>query len=295
MKKQLPVLFLIIGLTLVSLLGLFYFFSLKPKLILPTKLLEMEKVLTKAQANLLQNRLSIMSLVNLDPKSSYFSGYKEDSLNKATETANMGVEELKQPTKIQTPPGETSDLLNDLYEQLPLLISENKEIYEKQRAYLDQLVEINDINKNIYTYNPQLDLGSVDLEKNTDEAIDRTYRAIEGLESIKTDLAEYDAKSTVSLSNTISETQSLLQVLATHLENNDLASAGQTFSAISEGFGKMRELGLGMELTIIRSPEMITLLTDQTNLILQYEFWLKKINLAQKDLSKIDLNKIFSR
>lgn len=293
MKKRLTVPVTIISLTLATLLGLFYFLSLKPKLALPNKLLETEKILAKSHLNLLQNRLSIMSLVNLDTSSSSFANDKTDTLNKALTTNEKGLEQLKTPEKIQITPGESVDLLNDLNEQLPSLTEENKEIYEQQKGFLSHLKTLNDISKNIYAYNPLSDLGNLDLEKEKDEVIERTSSAIEGLKTIKEKLNEYDAERTKQLQGNISKTQELLAEQVSLIEANDLPRAGQIFDEITVRFEELREMGLALELEIIRSPEMVTLLTNQTNLILKYEYWLNKINQAQKGISKIDLNKIF--
>lgn len=293
MKKQLITQLTVIVVTLSTLLWLFYSFSLKPKLALPSKLLETEKILAKAHLNLLQNRLGIMALVNLDTSSSSFASDKTESLNKALTTNEKGLEQLKAPEKIQITPGESVNFLNELNEQLPLLTTENKEIYEKQKDFLSQLRIINDINKNIYAYNPLSDLGILDLENEKDEVVERTNNAIEGLENIKKELNEYDTEGTKLLQDNISKTQELLTEQASLIEANDLPGAGQIFDEITVKFEELRKMGLEIELEIIRSPEMITLLTNQTNLILKYEYWLNKINRTQKRIPKMDLNKIF--
>ena len=41
-----------------------------------------------------------------------------------------------------------------------------------------------------------------------------------------------------------------------------------------------------IEKDILRSKEAVTLLTEQTNLILEYDFWLKKISAKQADLPR---------
>jgi len=132
------------------------------------------------------------------------------------------------------------------------------------------------------------------IEEEKDALITRTESAINGLEAIKEKLVEFDQEKTAKLRTEIENTQKVLQEQLRYLENDQFSKARSLFEQVVNQFVTLREIGLEMELNIIKSSEMVTLLTKQTNLILKYEFWLKKIDQAQKDLAEINLESIFN-
>ena len=275
--------------TLVTLLSLFYFYSLKPKLELPEKLIDAKKAISANHYNLLQNRLGIVGLATLDPTGRNLGSEKASLLDKTIQTSEKGLENLQNPPLIKALEKNSSISTQDLFE-------ENKRILEKQKGLLKQLQILANINQNLFNYSPISDVGRLDLsdDEERNKIVERTYNAIEGIGIISKKLSEEsNSQSASNLIENISVTQSLMEKQIEEIQSGDYTSASLTFLEVFNSFSIIRESGLNVEKTLIHSPDSIQLITDQTNLLLKYEFLLKQINEMQEKLPETDFNSLF--
>mgnify|MGYP003967129843 FL=1 len=267
----------------------FYFFILKPKLELPSTLLEAETAIAENHLNLVQNRLSIMDLARLDPYSLTLSTEKEELLNTALATNTAGLEEVVDTSGVKKIIGKTSEAIavnNEIAEVLPSLLDQNVDILQRQEDLLTKLTSIAEINSNIFKYNPGADLGQLHPIQDKEKIIERASSALLGLNDIRFGLEDSFGGATADkMVVKLEEAGLLFQNLIKTVEEEDVPGAGKLFDDIATQFIDMREIGLEMELSIIRSPEILELLKDQTNLLLEYEYWLEKLDMAQKTIS----------
>jgi hypothetical protein len=112
-----------------------------------------------------------------------------------------------------------------------------------------------------------------------DAIIARANAAIDGLENVKKKFENVD-----ELSSKITQTQDTLRDMTNQLNAGNALEAGRLYDVIFENFREMRQISLNMETDLIKSPETVQLLTDQTNLMLKYDFWLEKIDAEQAKL-----------
>lgn len=289
MKNRLSIQLGVILITITTFLGAFYFFSLKPKLVLPKQLLETEKIIATTYLNLLQNRLGIVGLATLDPNTSNLGNEKDFLLSQAIKTNKEGLKNLQSPPFVRKLEKDSGISLQSLFE-------ENKRVLEGQKALLEQLKSLDSANSNLFKYKPLLDLASLDLADpdEREQVLTRTKNAINGLAKIEKDLEDLTSfKYVEELRTKLAETQILMKQQMTEIESRDYKTASLTFLEVYNRFSEMRELGLDGEKTLIHAPESIQLITDQTNLLLKYEFLLERINKMQEALPKTDFFSIF--
>lgn len=288
--KNTVVKFLLSSLLVFTLItALFYFLVLKPKLALPGKLISVEKVVSINHFNLVQNRLSILGLANLDSNSPNLAGQNTALIEKALETNLKGLENLQNPPLVRKLEKESSINTNDLFNL-------NKSILEEQQVHLLELKRLSVINRNIFKYKPLTDLGTLDLQSEIERerVIERSYNAIEGLEKVVSKLERSDkSKEAENLIVGILDTQNLIKEQISYLEGGDYTAASLSFLKVVKNFETLRESGLELERAVLYSTASVNTLTKQTNLMLKYEHILEKINDLQKSLPETNLYSLF--
>lgn len=269
-----------------------------PKLKLPSNLLKIETSIAKNHFNLMQNRLSIVGLTNLDATSNILFTEKYDLLNTALETNAAGLDfltNINKAKKIIGPTLNAASINNEIVNSFPDLIKKNEEILKRQKGLLNILSEIAEINANVFKYDLEADLGKLHPVQDRDKIIERSSSAILGLKKIRLNLEESFADNTVNeMVSLLQETESLFQDLIKTVESEDVPATGKLFDDIAFKFLEMRRVGISMERAVIQSPEVLELLKDQTNLLLEYEFWLGRLNIAQKELSSEAIKPLLS-
>jgi len=155
--------------TFLALIGVvFYQFYFIPRQVLPTKLLEIEQVLARNSLNLVQNRVSLVEIVNLNAASPLFGEEKGTLLAIISNSNSGGLEKVLSSVSVSTiiglPIGNINLINNEIINEIPNLLNSSKEIYERQQVFLKQIKSINSVNENIYNYSPLRDLGDLSLE-----------------------------------------------------------------------------------------------------------------------------------
>lgn len=292
MKKILITQSLITALTCLILLTGFYLFFLKPKIEIPKKLLEIENLLTDKKLNLSQNRVSLIELTKLDARNREFPETKDQLLITILESNEKGLKGLEKEFKtkgVTSTPSEISNFINTkLLPGIPILLEKHKEILERQKQILPKIEDIEKISKNLFIYDPVRDLGSVKLITEKAELVNRIANTINGLEDINTNLQNDIASTQESknLTQLILDTQKNLEALQKEVENENEPEATRLLANLIEYFAKIRQSALELELNILRSSETVELIKDETNLILEYDFWLDRINYYQNMLAE---------
>src|SRR3989344_1060817 len=249
MKKGWVLLILKIVIFLGVLFALYYFLFLRPRTILVRNLVKLQSELSKNRGGLAENRIFIVEFARLDPKDPNFLFKKEQALGIIQRTNKEGLERVKE--------AKTGDLL---------IRGESGNTSK------------------IPTFPPRgrASVGmadSLDVVSQKEELIARSEAAIKGLSRISAGLKEQTGDlSTDSVQNEIDKTVESLSVFINLLKNGDYQGAKDERSEISNQFQRLKEEAFELELSVIKSDGTVKLLTDETNLILEYDFYLEKID-----------------
>jgi len=257
----------------------YYILFLAPRLALPNAYLETQKIFAEHRTNLVENKVALVELTRLSIGSANLSNKERDLLEKLQETNNVGIQSLEENQHLPRVMGVSSKFLSFLHQDLanafPLLLEKERHILKEQQSLIDSLTNLNSATGNLLRYNAKQDLGSLDPVVNSEEIQTRKETADSGLEKIvsKLDAIEVNSEMLELLQSEIQKTQNLLR-----------DSTSTTF-LISQ-FEDLKELTLDIQRELIRSDQSVKLLTRQTNLILEYDFWLKRISVKQAQLAQ---------
>lgn len=276
---------------LLVLFGGYYIFFLAPKLALPNAYIKMQEIFTEHRTNLVQNRIALVELARLSPDSADFFNKESELLHQLQETNANGIKSLEGNRKLPRVAGAPNALLdflnNDLSLALPPLLLKERQILEEQQPIIASLVSLNLITEKLLRYDAAHDLGTLDLSQETKEAVTRAKTAKEGIGEISENLNTFEQKSgeTALLQREIQKTQNMLDAFIAQLEKGNRRKASGLQKELIQQFAVLKEKVLSAQFALIRSDVSVKLLTRQTNLILEYEFWLKKISIYQTKLS----------
>src|SRR3989338_6300623 len=236
---------------LLVLFGGYYVFFLAPKLALPKAYLKAQEVFAEHKTNLVQNRIALVELARLSSNSDNLFNEETELLSQLQQTNEKGIKSLEKNQKlphIVGAPNESLDFLNkDLSDVFPPLFLKERQILQEQQGLITSLTSLNSITADLLRYNAAQDLGV------KEEAAVRTKAAKEEIETLQKELQK---------------TQNIF-----------------TIKELIGQFTVLREKTLFAQFALIRSDTSVKLLTHQTNLILEYEFWLKQISAHQTKLA----------
>ena len=282
-KKPYLILFLKIAIFTAILLIVYYFAILKPRLEIPNALLDAERNLSKHYYTLIENRLAYTELTRLDTTSGNFEFEKGEIIAKIKKTNEEGLKNLENPLKLKIVKGAPNETLNFLNEGLPkaysTLLEKNKKVYLEQKSIIEDLNSFDSKVSKLFAYSPEADLGNLDPVKEKDEMLTRITNAKQGLNKIKDEVLKSDQNNeeVVNLSKEIETAIGLLTQLEDNLKKGTIRKTQNIKNSFNNQFRKIKSSAFEAELSIIKSPESVKLLTDQTNLIFEYEFWISKI------------------
>ena len=261
---------------------------LYPKLLISNALINTKRTLSTHYYALLQNRLSYMGLTKLDLSSGNFEDEKSEIIGELQKTNEDGLKNLENPKKLEkvnSAPREILTFLNkDISTAYPSLIEKNKKVYEEKNKFIESLKVIDSTVSKLFAYQPETDFGTLDTNKDKEQLLESITSAKSGLKKIQENLQKLDQKNVEmnKLIEVMDRVQFSLTDIETGLRTNNNTS--QKIRNLYNQFSNVKNQALLVELSVIRSDESVKLLTDQTNLILEYEYWLGKINGFQEKI-----------
>ena len=272
----------------------YYWLLLKPQLAMTQTLFQAEQVLAAHHFNLLSNRLALTNLAKLDTSQSHLIDEKNTLLKAAQQTNEHGRQELAPgwtAQLVKAPLNNTANFINsELYPALPGLFSQHRDFFQKQQPLLDQLQVIDTVLTNIFLYDPATDLQSPHPLDDRQELILRAQAAKEGLEKIRKNLNTTDMPTTEKqvLETNLINAQVQLNKLLTHLNTAvaDEATVSSLVYTFIEQFNRLKQNAVASQQALIRSKKSVSLLTDQTNLLIESQQWLDRIHAARLQLTE---------
>lgn len=255
---------------LVILFAGYYVLFLAPRLALPNAYLETQKIFVEHRTNLVQNRVALVELAQLSIGAADLFNKEMNLLQKLQETNKVGLQSLKENQQLPRVAG-----LSNLASALPLLLEKERQILKEQQNLIVSLTNLNSAAGDLLRYNAKQNLGSPDLIADSEQLQARKENAKDGLEKIasKLDSIEVNSETLELLQSEIQKTQNLLQ-------------GNTSTTLLISQFEGLKELTLDIQREMIRSDQSVKLLTRQTNLILEYDFWLKRISVKQAQLAQ---------
>ena len=270
----------------------YYFGWLRPQLVLPKALIEAQAQLAQHHAMLLQNRLALTELTRLDSASATVHEEKGRLLATLEQTNQEGLKVLDNAPPLPNISGAPTAVLTflntDLAQGFRILSEEHRSILEDQQALLENLKTLDMALTDIFRYHPAPDLGTLDPTTDRKELLKRSQAAQKGLRIIADTLTRPDLQFH-DLANVLQEVQNTLNMLNTligYIESGDAQQVADTRTTFVDQFTTLKALALDAELALIKSDTAITLLTTQTNLILEYDYWLSRISVVQQQLAE---------
>jgi len=287
MRRGAGGLILKIGIFLFVFFAGYYFLFLGPSLALPKAYLETQEVFAEHHANLLQNRMALVGLTRLDVSSANFGNERTSllaTLQRTNEKELLAVENIDKLPRITGVSNEVIAFLNnDIHNVFLPLLEETREILNDQQAIIKQLTDFDIKISDILSYNPSQNLGGLDPVSDKEKIIERATAAAKGIGNIAEKMGSDPA--TEALRENIKKTQNTLYAF---IANTGGGNAQRAYSLQQKAITQLQNLKEGafaLEIAIIQSDKSVTLLTRETNLILKYEFWLKKISAKQAQLA----------
>lgn len=284
LKKPVPLFIARVLLGLILILGSYYLFILRPSLAIPQKLFDIRKILVEAQYNALQNRIAHIGLTRLNPASGRFTYSRERHLTNIEKTVKKARERQQKPLSLPKSEGLEGNFISFLKgvsETLPGLYEKEVKNYEEQAKLIEKANGFNKVVEKIYLYRTSRDIGELNLESETDRqtAAVRARATSEGLEAIKKELALLDFEKEVisQLREEISQTQEVFEKLAAFPSKTNYENA-------RDQFNDLRKKTFEVEKQIMLSEAGIKFLTEQTNLLLSYNFLLNELGQIQKKI-----------
>lgn len=120
------------SLLLVIFLAGYFFFVLRPRLLLPNKIIKTEAGLNEHRSTLLQNRLALIELTRIDPDSGRFDFEKTNLVGTIQETNKRGLETLEGSSTIP-------EIDKELSSRYQGLLDETRRVYEEQGKLLERV------------------------------------------------------------------------------------------------------------------------------------------------------------
>src|SRR3989338_10434639 len=173
---------------LLVLFGGYYLFFLAPKLALPNAYLKAQELFAERKANLTQNRVALVELARLSPRSANLFGEETALLQKLQETNTKGKESMQGSQKLPYVVGTSNAFIDFLNRELPTaltpLLEKEHRILDEQQVLIASLVDFSAMTANLLRYDAPFAIGSFNLTSQKEEAIAHAAAAREGLGNV---------------------------------------------------------------------------------------------------------------
>lgn len=277
-SRNLPQIGITLGVAAV-LSSVFYFGVMKPRLKVPSKLLEIQNYSATNYSNLLQTRLSIMAFMELDHKSKSFNDARQTALENLDKFNEEGTKYLKKtntPEPFDSNVEELVTLNETVITKLPNLEIDATDLLRTQKDIYTDVAEFDGIVNNIYLYDARFDL-SVEGMENLGE---RVARAQQGLEKINTNLKKSKfAEDTTDIQNQIEETRGLMTILGTKILERSVEGdeLNGSLTEIYYSLEVLKTITLDYHQGMFKTEKAIKMITDLTNVMMKYESFTEKV------------------
>lgn len=259
-------------------LSLYYFFFLIPKNTLPQTLIDTIKTIHAEQTELIQSRIYLDNLTELDPDSYSISHDKQALLEKLAAINTTGLEKPldDSPFKPIIYP-QNSSLSNYYNDQLIASfvdLTTQQQFFKKQKTLISNLQELSDILNNIYLFPVNKELDS-NLDRDT--LLANTKNALAGLTLISQNFDNLEIPIDKSnLQNNLTETKNNLDFLINKLDSN---SPYQTpLEDTIASFIDLRKTSFKTEVSLLETSSSIDLMVEHSRLISGYSDLIDQLN-----------------
>jgi hypothetical protein len=263
-------------------LSVYYVFFLRPETRLARRLAAAETELSSVRNALLDNRLSLVGLARLDPDTETFAIAQTDLLDRlarSNEAGLAGIEGKAAPSAISGGRGGTALAFYDDH-LLPAradLLARTAEFYRTQKPAIERLKETDRILLEPIAYHPEADFKKdVATAEERERFTNFTEDAIVDLDAFSKDAASLPEADRKPIVSAVTATKKSLEALLGQVRSGrqDLSAAEKD---VLKKFTVLRTAAIKAESAFLRQPDTVELLTQETNLLLEYDFWLENV------------------
>ncbi|PIT88835.1 MAG: hypothetical protein COU27_03520 [Candidatus Levybacteria bacterium CG10_big_fil_rev_8_21_14_0_10_36_7] len=269
---------------------IFYFFLiLWPAITIQHDLNTAKKNISQKYFSLIKIKTTISNLTKLNPESELFYGKNRLLVENIKQTITGGVQSEKAvlPEKKGFSFGLTEQK-TFLYSTFPEiwddLNKKNTSILVKEQPIIENLTSFNNVLDIVFTYNPKQELEDISVWNRYDELIAKIQSGRERMEDVKKNLEQHSIskKRKDQLLESISDFDKQMQNVSFFARQKSRVSFLNALNNVQNSYNTVKKSSYIAELSLIRSKDSIEIITRHTNLILEYKFWLEKIDELQK-------------
>ena len=209
-----------------------------------------------------------MELSNLDVNSPSYSSEKANVFEQIERTNSEAVELIRQAK-------DNTFSIEGVGERYQEMVEESIAVLKVQLEIFQEYKRIEEIVSIIYTYDPSVVALESDLDD--EELLANTIQAREEFMEIRAKLEDLDIDA-LAVSELIDEIDvhiSYLEELENYLRSSDAGSVETALNKIIEHSEILKEKAIELLRGTITDQNSVNMLTDLTNLILEYRFYLE--------------------
>jgi hypothetical protein len=239
--------------------GVYYYFLLRPALALPSRNLELKKVLVGQHDLLVGNRILVTGLTKVSPTSSSVGGDVFGIIASIRET-NEGAQKEVDIESISGIRGIDS-------EEVEKLLEDTRRFYQEQELLIKDISDYSTKIELLLSHTTQKNLRELVFTGDRGDLIESTYGVRNSLEGIRKNSDNLGSEMEVFLNDSIF----LLGEFVEAIETDDITKADKIRWDLIIKFDEMRDMALESVKEIVRNEQSVRLLTMQTNLIYKYD------------------------
>lgn len=261
--------------------GYFVFF-LFPKLLVNSEL-------SRASANLYPKyeylslvRSNQMQYIGLRSQSMQFYSDKDNFLKKIDEATSQLNDAISKPYKrgfLFLPPREVSTNLSYIQKQDDQLMSQVKDLLDRQNSQLDKIKKINSVLANLYVYDMEVDFSGLDVNSEADREIiiERADQAYQGLTKVANNINGL-GDNFKDLSIHTKNMATNFSLLSKHAKNAQVNTYNDLFSKTVKDYEDLRKEAFMYEIDVFKQDSYLQVLAGEKEIILKYQTLLQKID-----------------
>jgi hypothetical protein len=159
-------------------------------------------------------------------------------------------------------------------------------VIASSKNIVDRVEERYAIFSDLLNYDPRIDLISGDWENESEEQMERASRAKAGLGSVleKTALLRTGLQSTQNFERSLARVQGMLDEYLGSVGAGDFGTAERIVGDLNKIYPDIKRQAFGIIIEEITKDESVVVLTEMTNILKEYEFYIFKLGKMQKEI-----------
>lgn len=262
-------------------IGAYYLAIVSPKLTSSRALFKAKADIYNLYSLNVEDKLATNGLIALKPTSTNFYEEKSSLITRSKEAQEKLTESLEDTHIIPKGTKETKELLKEIDESLTNDLVENNEVLEAKRGILSDYKKVESIVNKAFGFSPSTEFERYEFPDNKEAALESVATTRNGLTKISKELKTLEDYQNPALYNSINSVIDILDAMENNLERNALSQVQGDVETLTDTYPVVITEAKNTLNLVLTSDKAINTLTRQTNLILEYEFLMGKVEAAQ--------------